>query len=118
MFYLDSHDVDWRYPHPSAAHHLKELAAVARILDEDTIVVVDDAPAQANLTQNDKQSSFKNSDNLNYIENSLVWKILSLPSPPPTIAGKGSLVHEYAMATGAKLLFSNYQTAWNNFNKQ
>ena len=23
MFYLDSFDVDWRYPYPSAAHHLK-----------------------------------------------------------------------------------------------
>ena len=32
MFYLDSFDVDWKYPYPSAAHHLKELAAISKIL--------------------------------------------------------------------------------------
>ena len=32
MFYLDSFDVDWRYPYPSAAHHLKELTSINRIL--------------------------------------------------------------------------------------
>jgi hypothetical protein len=36
--------------------------------------------------------------------------------PGPTIAGKGSLVHEYAMQTGARMLFSNYQTGWIGFN--
>ena len=45
------------------------------------------------------------------------WKILSLPSPPPTIGGKGCLVHEYASHVGAKLVFSHYQAAWNKFNK-
>ena len=103
MFYLDSFDVDWRYPHPAAAHHLKEFTAINRLLHEDTLVVVDDAPAHANLTQNDKESSS-------------TWKILS--SPSPTIGGKGSLIHEYAMLSGAKLIFSHYQTAWNNFNKE
>ena len=103
MFYLDSFDVDWRYPYPASAHHLKEFTAINRLLHEDTLVVVDDAPAYANLTQNDKESSS-------------TWKILS--SPPPTIGGKGSLIHEYAMLSGAKLIFSHYQTAWNNFNKE
>ena len=28
MFYLDSFDVDWRYTHPAAAHHLKELTSL------------------------------------------------------------------------------------------
>ena len=103
VFYLDSFDVDWRYPYPSAAHHLKELTAINRILHEDTLVVVDDAPAYANLTQNDTGSAS-------------TWKIIL--SPPPTVGGKGSLIHEYAMLTGAKLIFSHYQTAWNNFNKE
>ena len=102
MFYLDSFDVDWRYPYPAAAHHLKEFTAINRLLHEDTLVVVDDAPAYANLTQNDTGPAS-------------TWKILS--SPPPTIGGKGSLIHEYAMLSGAKLIFSHYQTAWNNFNK-
>ena len=53
MFYLDSFDLDWRYPYPSAAHHLKELTAVNRILYEDTLVVLDDSPASAHITQID-----------------------------------------------------------------
>ena len=51
MFYLDSFDVDWRYVYPSAAHHLKEVTAINKILNKDTLIVVDDAPATANLSQ-------------------------------------------------------------------
>ena len=104
MFYLDSFDVDWRYPYPAAAHHLKELTSITRLLHEDTLVVVDDSPASGNLTQTENESNPS-------------WKILTLPSPPPTIGGKGFLVHEYAAHVGAKLVFSHYQTAWNKFNK-
>ena len=104
MFYLDSFDVDWRYPYPSAAHHLKELVAINRILTKDTLVVVDDSPAVGNLTHNENEPGQP-------------WKILSSPSPLPTIGGKGFLVHEYASHIGAKLVFSHYQAAWNKFNK-
>jgi len=103
-FYLDSFDVDWRYPYPSAAHHLKELTAINKVLNESTLVVVDDSPATGNLTQNDSDPDQP-------------WKILSSPSPMPTIGGKGFLVHEYASHVGANLVFSHYQAAWNNFNK-
>ena len=104
MFYLDSFDIDWRYTYPSAAHHLKELTSITRLLHEDTLVVVDDSPASGNLTQTENESNPS-------------WKILTSPSPPPTIGGKGFLVHEYAAHVGAKLVFSHYQTAWNKFNK-
>ena len=70
---------------------------------KETIVVVDDSPANANVVHEDN--------------NTLAWKVMTEPSPPPTIGGKGFLVHEYAMHVGAKLLFSYYQAAWNNFNK-
>ena len=117
MFYLDSFDLDWRYPHPAAAHHLKELTAINRLLHEDTLVVVDDAPAHANLTKHHKEKiSLKVSDKLNDIDNTSTWKILS--APPPTVGGKGSLIHEYAMLSGAELVFSHYQAAWKNFNKE
>ena len=109
LFYLDSFDLDWRYPYPSAAHHLKELTAINRILHEDTMVVVDDSPASANITQIDKIEQNNKSDN---------WKILSSPSPSPTIGGKGFLVHEYASHVGAQLIFSHYQAAWKGFNKE
>ena len=102
MFYLDSFDVDWRYVYPSAAHHLKELASIARLLHEDTLVVVDDSPAFGNLTQADNEPK-------------KMWKILD--SPAPSIGGKGFLVHEYARHVGAKVFFSHYQTAWKGFNK-
>ena len=104
MFYLDSFDIDWRYPYPSAAHHLKELTSVTRLLHTDTLVVVDDSPATGNLapTENETNST---------------WKVLALPSPPPTIGGKGFLVHEYASHVKAKLIFSHYQSAWKDFNK-
>lgn len=46
MFYLDSFDVDFQNPYPSAAHHLKELVAIAPLLDADTLVVIDDSPLQ------------------------------------------------------------------------
>ena len=102
MFYLDSFDVDWRYTYPSAAHHLKELTSIMRLLNSDTLIVVDDSPAFGNLTQTENESN-------------PTWKILN--SPAPSIGGKGFLVHEYAKHVGAKLFFSHYQTAWKNFNK-
>ena len=45
-FYLDAFDVDWANPQPSAAHHLKELVAIAPLLDADSLVVVDDSPRE------------------------------------------------------------------------
>ena len=112
MFYLDSFDVDWRYVYPSAAHHLKEIAAISKILNKDTLVVVDDAPATANLSQSDPKSKQASDSNQN---NNGLWQILK--SPAPTIGGKGFLVHEYASHVEAKLVFSHYQAAWNGFNK-
>ena len=103
MFYLDSFDLDWRYPFPSASHHLKEIAAITKILDKDTLVVVDDSPANANVTQNEGELSN--------------WQVIANPAPPPTIGGKGYLVHEYACHVKANLLFSHYQSGWNGFNK-
>ena len=68
MFYLDSFDVDWRYPYPASAHHLKEFAAISRVLHKDILVVVDDSPATGNLT-------------LDEHEPIPTWKILSSPQP-------------------------------------
>ena len=101
MFYLDSFDIDWRYTYPSAVHHLKELTSITRLLNKETLVVVDDSPAFGNLTQSENESK-------------PTWKILD--SPAPSIGGKGFLVHEYAKHVGAKVVFSHYQAAWNNFN--
>lgn len=42
LLYLDSYDVDWNDPHPSAMHHLKELCAAMPALKPGALVVVDD----------------------------------------------------------------------------
>ena len=104
MFFLDSYDVEWINPGESAEHHLKEIKCIENLLNEKTIVVVDDAPIMCPLTQTESQ------------ENSLEV-IKQSPAPQPFIGGKGSLVHKYALSVGAKLYFSHYQTAWNDFKK-
>ena len=103
LFYLDSFDCDWKSPEQSAQHHLKELVSIKKIINEQTLVVVDDSPIIGYL----QQSKVKK-DTLELIKPGLV--------PGPTISGKGGLVHEYAVHTGAKILFSNYQTGWIGFN--
>ena len=102
LFYLDSFDCDWKSPEQSAQHHLKELVSIKKILNEQTLVVVDDSPIIGYL----QQSKVKK-DTFELIKPGLV--------PGPTISGKGGLVHEYAVHTGAKILFSNYQTGWIGF---
>jgi hypothetical protein len=42
LLYLDSFDLDWSNPHPSALHHLKELCAAAPLLKSGSFVFVDD----------------------------------------------------------------------------
>ena len=74
------------------------LKRINKILRRETLVVVDDSPAVGNLTRNKD-----------------TWQVLKLP--PPVIGGKGFLVHEYAEDVGAKVIFSNYQTGWTEFNK-
>ena len=101
FFYLDSFDLNWRTPEPSAEHHLKELVSIKNILHKDTLVVVDDSPIIGYLEQ-------RKEGILDLVPFGLV--------PKPTISGKGSLVHQYAMDTGAKLLYSNYQSGWIGFN--
>ena len=102
FFYLDSFDLDWKSPGRSCEHHLMELVSIKKVLKKETLVVVDDSPMKGYL----QQSKIKQ-DALSVIPFGIV--------PQPTIAGKGSLVHEYAMHIGAKVLFSNYQTGWVGF---
>ena len=101
LFYLDSFDVDWQSSDRSAAHHLKELTAIINYISEDAMVVVDDAPVFLPMK----------------IEDNKYKPITDMPAPKPFIGGKGYLVNEFANTYGAKLYFSNYQTAWTGFKK-
>ncbi len=99
LFYLDSFDVDWQSPHRSAAHHLKELTTIISYISNDTMIVVDDAPIMLPMK----------------FENNKYQAITEIPAPRPYIGGKGYLINEYANTCGAKVYFSNYQTAWTGF---
>lgn len=42
LVYLDSYDVDFRNPGPSAFHHMKELVSIYSSLSSGTLIVIDD----------------------------------------------------------------------------
>lgn len=92
LLYLDSFDVDWLDIIPSSAHHLKELTAIRPCIDEDTLVMVDDAPIYTHAWS-DAQG---------------VLQIIG----ENRIGGKGKYVAEFALAIGATMLWNHYQTAW------
>ncbi len=98
LLYLDSFDVDWKYPFESSAHHLKELTASIPYINYKTLVVVDDAPLNM----------------LGYRDETNKIKVIQEPS----IGGKGHLVHEYAIAVGAEVFFSHYQVGYKNLVKK
>ena len=42
LLYLDSFDLSWLNPHPSALHHLEELASISPRLKPGSLVLIDD----------------------------------------------------------------------------
>lgn len=46
LLFLDSYDLDWSAPEPSASHCLKEWNAARKMFRSGTIVVIDDTPAK------------------------------------------------------------------------
>ena len=98
LLYLDSFDVDWTYWFPSAAHHLKELCVAIPMIDQETLVVVDDSGIEAMLIAPN--------------ENSMQGHSTNKPS------GKGRLVGELAQQLGIPLLIDGYQVGWTGFGKK
>ena len=92
LLYLDSLDVDYENPLPSAIHHLKELAAISPLLSADSLVVVDDSPLYCLAVRSAP-------DQLRLLGS-------------PRIGGKGKLIAEYAAQIGAQQVFSDYQAGW------
>jgi hypothetical protein len=45
VVYLDSYDLDWYNPHPSAMHGLNEYLALHPALKKDSLLLIDDTPA-------------------------------------------------------------------------
>ena len=44
LIYLDSYDLDWADPYPSALHGLKEWRAIRNLVGPGTLVLIDDTP--------------------------------------------------------------------------
>jgi hypothetical protein len=92
LLYLDSYDVNFEDAFPSAFHHMKELVAAGPMIHRDTLVMVDDSPANLNAF---------------FQENGMIQLLT-----PPRVGGKGKLVAEYAAQVGATSRFQSYQCAW------
>lgn len=92
LLYLDSFDVDPKDPRPSAAHHLKELCAIAPALTPGTLVMIDDAVSLVMVWRGDDAK-------LNLVHD------LGL-------SGKAEYVAEYFQAIGVRPLFTGYQYGW------
>ncbi|MBF0544778.1 MAG: hypothetical protein HQM08_10110 [Candidatus Riflebacteria bacterium] len=92
LLYLDSYDVDFENPHPSALHHIKELLAISSFISPETLVALDDSPSNAALLFNDPGS-------VTFLSK-------------PIISGKGKYIAEYAQAVNARLYFFGYQCGW------
>ena len=62
LFYLDSWDVDWNDPIPSANHGQKEIESIKSFLVPGTVLVIDDTPNSINwipLTDRKSAEKFK-----------------------------------------------------------
>ncbi len=92
LVYLDSFDLDVRWPLPSAIHHLKELTAIMPKLTRDSLVVVDDSFMEM-LGLSDKD----------------VFKCVT-----KWIGGKAKFIAEYAEDVGVEPLFVDFQCGWVN----
>ena len=97
FLYLDSYDVDFLNPLPSAEHHLKEFNCIKHLLHTGSIVLIDDTPCSPewldNGTNNQLYNILKNTFN-------------------PDMCGKGSLVNKELEKMGAKKIMHQYQVLW------
>jgi hypothetical protein len=98
LLYLDSWDVNWQNPNPSAMHGLAELLAIFENLKEGTLLLVDDTPVDSSyfLSAQVQITDFKNyQERYNF---------------PP---GKGALIKILLNQLGrGKQIAHGYQLLW------
>lgn len=97
LLYLDSYDVDFNNPLPSAEHHLKEFNAVKHLLHKGSIVLIDDTPVSKDWYDNACSIPENDSRKLNF---------------NPNMSGKGSLVHTELEKMNATKILHQYQSLW------
>jgi hypothetical protein len=97
LLYLDSFNVDWNNPEPSAEHHLKEFNIIKYNLHPNSIVLIDDTPKDINWL--DLERGHRKIRNLEK-------KNIQYP------IGKGTYVNKILEEHGDELLLHQYQTLW------
>ena len=91
LLYLDSYDVDFDDPHPSAMHHMKELLAAAPFISPSTLILVDDSPTSGSYFMEGNYIKFAST---------------------PRISGKGKYLASYMESAGNAPVVQSYQAAW------
>lgn len=97
FLYLDSYDVDFLNPLPSAEHHLKEFNSVKHLLEKGSVVLIDDTPCSPEWLDGGRTCP--------------IYNILK-DSFRPEMCGKGSLVNKELEKMGAKKILHQYQILW------
>lgn len=97
FLYLDSYDVDFLAPGPSAEHHLNEFNAVKHLLHPGSVILIDDTPVSPEWLDNGPNHP-------KYEEYKKTFD--------PTMSGKGSLVSQELEKMGATCVKHQYQVLW------
>ena len=95
--YLDSYDVDFLKPKPSAIHHVKEFNCIKHLLHPESLILIDDTPVSPEWLDNGKCSPIYNK---------------LKPSFNPNMSGKGSLVNIELENMNAEKIMHQYQVLW------
>lgn len=91
FIYLDSWDVDWRNPLPSAKHGYEEIMAAKRYFRTGTILVIDDTPRELKWIPKEFH---------NYVEN-FIQDFMTIP-------GKGSFYTKALEGLDYEVLYHEY----------
>jgi hypothetical protein len=97
FLYLDSYDVDFLNPLPSAIRHLEEFKRVKHLLHKNSIILIDDTPVSPYWLDDGQNSPIYSSLKRQF---------------NPNMAGKGSLVNLELEKMGATKILHQYQTLW------
>ena len=97
FLYLDSYDVDFLNPLPSAEHHLKEFKCVKHLLRKGSVILIDDTPISPEWLDNGKNNPIYNDFKKQFNEK---------------MTGKGSLVNNELEKMGATKIMHQYQVLW------
>lgn len=86
--YLDSIDIDWQNPHPSALHHREELRAALPSLAASCVVFVDDSPQRLGKAGYVVEFMEQLGATLLFEDYQIGW-MLPDPVPPPPMRAPG-----------------------------